>query len=381
MPPPDNTTAYAFLDTPSAVEEFVHTLSDSPFVALDTEGASFHRYVDRVYLIQLAGPTGGAIVDPLAMETPPALGALLNDPDVEVVLHDADYDLRLLKQDYGWNVRRLFDTRVAAQLLGIRSFGLGALLERYFGVTLDKKFQRADWSMRPLSAAMLDYAALDTSYLIQLRDVLGTELGRLDRVAWAEEEFRRIEGARWEADDEEPAAFLRIKGARELSRPQLAVLREMVAWRDNVARDLDRAAFRVMGNESLLEIARSEAASREEILSVRGVPRSLVARRGDELLAAIARGRATPADRLPRFPKGKRFERDPRFDERVARLRTARDAAAQKLELDPGVLCSRERLEAIARRAPATFEELLEVGELRRWQAEILGSQILRAVS
>src|SRR5206468_10656891 len=127
---------------------------------------SFHRFIDRIYLLQLSTRDRSAIIDPLRIGAPQELGALLEDPNVEIVFHDADYDLRLLRQDYGWQVRTIFDTRVAAQLLGIRAFGLAALLEKYFGVKLDKKHQRADWSMRPLTPDMLNYAAQDTMHLL-----------------------------------------------------------------------------------------------------------------------------------------------------------------------------------------------------------------------
>jgi ribonuclease D len=154
-----------YLDTSSTVDTFFASIASSRILALDTEGASFHRFVDRIYLLQLSTREQTAIIDPLPVGKPAGLGRLLEDPGVEIVFHDADYDLRLLHQDYGWHTRHIFDTRVAAQLLGIRAFGLAALLEKYFGVKLDKKHQRADWSMRPLTQGMLDYAAQDTIHL------------------------------------------------------------------------------------------------------------------------------------------------------------------------------------------------------------------------
>src|SRR3954471_24938386 len=159
-----------YLDTAQDTSRFLRSIADFDLLALDTEGASFHRFLDRIYLLQLSTRDRSAIIDPLPIGSPAKLGQLLQDPKVEVVFHDADYDLRLVHQDYGWHVTKIFDTRVAAQLLGIKSFGLAALLEQYFDVKLDKKHQRADWSMRPLTADMLDYAAQDTRYLLQLRD-------------------------------------------------------------------------------------------------------------------------------------------------------------------------------------------------------------------
>ncbi|MDQ3949356.1 MAG: HRDC domain-containing protein, partial [Gemmatimonadota bacterium] len=345
------TAAYVYLDTPDAVSRFLNSIGRTDAIALDTEGASYHRFVDRIYLLQLSTRDKSAIIDPLPIGTPPALGGLLESPDVEVVFHDADYDLRLLQQDYGWHVRNIFDTRIAAQLLGIRAFGLAALLERYFGVKLDKKHQRADWSRRPLTADMLEYAALDTAHLLALRDRLAEELDRASRRAWAQEEFALLEGTRWDAEDAD-TAYLRVKGARDLTRRELAVLRELVPWRDAVAKQADRATFRVIGNEQLLAIAREQPATRDALGAIKGMPRGLLESRGAELMAAVRRGLAVPEAELPRFPRAPRWERDTDFDARVNALKAVRDETAQRLDLDPGVLGARDRLEAVARKNP-----------------------------
>ncbi len=368
-----------YLDTSTAVDGFLETIADVRTLALDTEGASFHRFVDRIYLLQLSTREQSAIIDPLPIGSPVRLGQLLESRDVEVVFHDADYDLRLLQQDYGWHVRNIFDTRVAAQLLGLKAFGLAALLERYFGVKLDKKHQRADWSMRPLSQGMLDYAAQDTLHLLELRDRLHEELERAMRWDWAREEFSLLEGTRW-ADEDPGNAFLRIKGARDLTRRELAILRELGPWRDSVARHLDRATFRVVGNEQLLEISRSQPTTREALAAIKGMPRGLLEARHGEMLDAVRRGQAVSDSDLPRFPKSARWDRDPEFDARVSSLKTVRDATAVRLDLDPGVLCARERLEAVARRNPANHEQLAEIPELRRWQVAQLGEDFLKAL-
>jgi ribonuclease D len=304
---------------------------------------------------------------------------MLQSKSVEVVFHDADYDLRLLHQDYGWHVTNIFDTRIAAQLLGIKSFGLAALLEQYFDVKLDKKHQRADWSMRPLTADMLDYAAQDTRFLLQLRDQMKGELERRGRLRWAQEEFARLEGTRWEAE-ESMEGFLRLKGARDLSRRELAVLREVANWRDTVAAQLDRATFRVMGNEVLFDLARLTPKSVSELSAIKGMPKGMLDRAGADIVAAIRRGSEVPEAELPKFPRGQRWNKDRDFDERVARLKAVRDAAATRLELDPGVLCSRERLENVARSNAKTVEDLAAVPDLRRWQIEEMGEGFLRAL-
>jgi ribonuclease D len=373
-------SSVTYLDDDHEVASFLGTIAATQDLAIDTEGASFHRFVDRVYLLQLSTPTEHAVLDPLAIAPPAGLGALVQDPAVQVVFHDADYDLRLLRQDYGWKVRGLFDTRVAAQLLGVKQFGLAALLGEHFGVKLDKKHQRADWSMRPLTADMLAYAAQDTMHLLALRDILRDQLERADRMAWAVEEFARLEAVEFSADD--PAnAFLKLKGARDLSRRELALLRELVQWRDSVAATLDRATFRVMGNETLLDIARTAPRSASELAAIKGVPRSLSENRIADVLQAVTRGLAVSAEELPQFPKAPRWDRDPKFEERVSALRTVRDTVAGRLDLDPGVLCSRERLETVARKVPTTLEELEAIPDLRRWQIGLMGTEMLKAVA
>lgn len=373
-------SAPLYLDTADAVDRFLSGLTGVRTLALDTEGASFHRFVDRIYLLQLSTAHHEAVIDPLPIGTPEKLGALLEDRDVEVVLHDADYDLRLLHQDYGWRVTHLFDTRVAAQLLGIKAFGLAALLEQFFGLKLDKKHQRADWSMRPLTADMLDYAAQDTRHLLGLRDQLHRELEKKGRWHWAKEEFARAEGTKWDTDGADES-FLRLKGARDLTRRELARLRELVKWRDTIAAELDRATFRVAGNEVLLDLSRVAPTSREALFGVKGFPRGMNDARAAEALQAIARGNAVAESELPRFPKSARWDRDPDFDERVARLKSVRDVVAGRLDLDPGVLCSRDRMELVARRKPRHVDDLDSIPELRKWQIEVLGVDFVKALS
>lgn len=378
-PGPPGSNGPQYLDSAEAADKFLASIAGTRALALDTEGASFHRYVDRIYLLQLSTDRRHAIIDPLRVSSPEKLGVLLESRDVEVIFHDADYDLRLLHQDYGWRVTNIFDTRVAAQLLGIKAFGLAALLEGFFGVRLDKKHQRADWSMRPLPGDMLEYAAQDTMHLLPLRQRLHDALDKKGRLHWAREEFERLEGTRWEEAGED-TSFLRIKGARDITRRELAILRELVAWRDGVARELDRSTFRVAGNEVLLVMAREGPTTLAALESMKGLSRSVVARQAQAILDAIAKGKAVPESDLPKFPRSQRWARDPDFEDRANALKPVRDRRAAELELDPGVLCPRERLEAIARRNPHSIEELMEVTDVRRWQAEVLGDEFIRAL-
>lgn len=369
------------IERPDALADLIRELRREAIVGIDTEAASFHRYHDRVYLLQLSSRTRTAVVDPLATGGLAPLADLLGDRAVELVFHDGDYDLRLLHHEFGFRVHHLFDTRIAAQFINEPGIGLATLLERRFGVRTDKKFQRADWSVRPLSPAMIAYAATDTRYLPALRDTLLADLDRLGRTAWVREECELLTGVEWAPAEPPETAFLRLKGARTLDRRGLAVLRELFVWREGTAAAMDRALFRVLGNEALLALATERPRTAADIGRMRGVGRSLVASHGDALVAAIERGLALPAEELPRIVRRPRPKPDPAFDARLEPLRAARVSLSARLQLQPGVLCPNTTLEAIARRGPRTPDELREVEGVRRWQVDAIGAELLAAVA
>jgi ribonuclease D len=374
-PPPSR------IDTQSAFEALLAELGREPLLAVDTEAASFHRYHDRVYLVQLSSRVRTAIVDPLAVSDLTPLGRLLADPSVEVVFHDADYDLRLLDQQYGFRAARLFDTRVAAQLLNEPGIGLAALLEKYLDVRLDKRFQRADWSTRPLPPEMLDYAAADTRHLPVLRDILRSRLAERGRLSWAEEEFALLEQVKWRtAEDDEPA-YLRVKGAKLLRGRHLAALRELHQWREEAAARTDRAAFRILNTDPLLAIARALPTDLAALRAIRGISPDFVDRRGREILEAVRRALDLPERDLPRIERGPRRIPDPAFEARLDRLKAKRNELAARLDLAPGVLCPNATLEAIARVRPRTLDELRGIPGIRRWQAESFGGELLETVT
>jgi ribonuclease D len=368
------------IETSDALSGLFGDLAAESLLAVDTEAASFHRYRDRVYLLQVSSRRRTAVVDPLAVRDLGALGRLLADPGVEIVFHDADYDLRLLEQEYGFRATRLFDTRIAAQLLNEPGIGLAALLEKYFGVRLDKRFQRADWSARPLSREMISYAASDTRHLPGLRDIMREQLAARGRLGWAEEEFELLAQVRWRNDQGEPA-FLRMKGAKALKGRALAVLREVHQWREELAARSDRAPFRILSNEPMLEIARAQPRDASALRAMRGVGGELVERRGRELLAAVQRGLELPESEIPRLARAARRPPDPAYEARLERLKALRNELAARYELAPGVLCPNGTLEAIARAEPRSVEELRSIPELRRWQIEEFGDALVRAIA
>lgn len=372
---------YEYIDSADALERAVGRLEAEPVLGVDTEAAGYHRYHDRISLIQISSPAENLLIDPLALDDLSGLAPLFEEKGRIKIFHDADFDLRILDRDLGLHVQSLFDTQIAAAFVGERGLGLGAVVEKYLGISLPKAYQRADWAERPLTEGMKEYAATDTAYLAPLRERLLEALERLGRLAWAEEEFRRREGTRQSEPDDAREAFMKVKGARDLPPRALAVLREIHGWREAVGRERDQATFRVLSNPSMIEIALKTPTTPAALREVQGVSPGLVERRGREMIAAVRRALALADDELPRFPPARRWERDLEVEERAERLRQARNRLAEALDLDPGFLVSRAVLDEVARRRPTTPEELAAIPELRRWQIEAAGDEILRTVA
>lgn len=372
--------AYELITDPETLTRAVRDLEGAPLLALDTEASSFHRYQERVCLVQLSDRRRNLLIDPLAITDLGPLGALLADPGMQVVIHDADYDLRILAKYHGIRVENVFDTLVAAELLNEPEIGLAALLLKYQGVQVDKKFQKADWSERPLPAPMLDYAAGDTAHLIALRDQLESRLREKDRWTWAEEEFALLTDAPFNLPVDEEPTFLKVKGAKVLRPHQLAVLREVHGWREGLAKKLDRAPFMVMGNEVLIGLATEPPASVRELADRKGVNERLVQRHGHDIMEAVQRGVALPREEWPRLPKPKRWERDDDFEDRVKRLKAVRDKLTAEHDLRPGIVAANQLLMDIARTLPGDLDALAVLPGIRRYQVEHFGSALLNAL-
>ena len=361
-------------------------LSSEPWLALDCEAAGFHRYSDRLCLLQISTSSATHIVDPLAFDPGDTLRGPLEDPAIEVLMHGADYDIRLLDRDLGGGLRGLFDTQVAAALLGESSLGLAALLERHLGVKLSKKFQRADWARRPLPDDMLEYAASDTIHLRKLADLLRARLDEAGRLAWALEECRFLEEVRWEGErsDEIEDPVSRVRGARDLTPREVAFLREALAWRDNIARARDKAPFRIAGDQALLEVVVRRPGTPSQLAEVKGFSRDLANQEGQDLLKHMARVALLPDGEIVPYPRRARTgpgRLSPDAEERAMRLKEVRNHRAEELMIDRGTLLSNAVLFEIARRDPNSRDDLDAVPGLRRWQANALGETILATLN
>jgi ribonuclease D len=348
-----------------------------PLVAADLESNGFFRYPERICLVQLATGDAVHVIDPLSIDDPAPLGKLLADPSVAKIFHSADYDIRSLDRDWGFHIRGLFDTSIAAAFVGSEKLGLAAILKEYLDVDVnkDKKLQRADWSRRPLTDEMLRYAAQDVAHLARLKGVLDGKLARLGRTEWVREETDRLARVRHTPPDEE-WGFLSVKGSRDLDGRGLAVLKSLHSFRENEALMLDRPPFKVLSDAVLASLAADPHA---DISKVKGIGRYGRGPAVSKVRRAIKEGLGSPPVRRPRQRRAEGERLSPkeraRARDRLRLLKGWRSDQAAKLGLDPPLIWPAASLGRLAAK-PDSLPSELECEDVRRWQRREFGDSL-----
>jgi len=369
-------TQYRLITDPEALKAATERLRGEKLLAFDLEADSMHHYREQVCLLQISSDSENLIVDPLACPDFSTFAPIFADPAIVKVFHGADYDVRMLHRCFGIEINNLFDTMIACQFLGEPAVGLAAVLKKRFGVELDKRYQQADWSKRPLPPAMLDYAAKDTSLLLPLYRQLTVELAAKGRQHWVKEECELLTRVRMTERSDEPL-FLRFKGASRLKGETLALLEELLRFRDEEAQRRDLPPFKILGNETLRELAERNPSSLNDLTVIPGLSAKLLDRYGRGILQAVKRARDLPANRLPNFPRLRRPERSRQQDERLKKLKEWRTSKATALGVDPGILANNTLLDGLAEEAP---KKLADASGIKAWQAEAFGEELLRIV-
>ena len=364
-----------FIANPPALRRLADELSREAIIAVDMEANGLYAYQEQVCLIQFSTTEKDFLVDPLALgkEGIAPLGAIFSAPAIEKVFHAAEYDLIMLQRDFDFSLTNLFDTMVAARILGWKRVGLGNILEEQFGIKLEKKYQRANWGQRPLPDEMLTYAQLDTHYLIELRNRIKAELQEKGRWQLALEDFRL--GCQVDASEHEfdPADPWQVKGAYDLQPHEAAILKELSHFRAEKARQLDRPVFKVISNRALISLAQRQPRNHQELTHIRGVSKRQDRWIGDELLAAIQRGKAAEPIYPPSRPRPSRA-----YIDRVDRLLNWRKRRGRKMGVKSDVILPKDIIYDLARERPTTRDELAEVLEAVPWRLEHFGDAILK---
>lgn len=365
----------------AALEQMQKHLLSQSLIAVDTEADSLYAYFEKVCLLQISTRAADYLVDPLALadreNAMTVLAPLFADAAMEKVFHAAEYDIFCLKRDFRFQFANLFDTMIAARILGWKNIGLGNILQERFGAKLNKKMQRADWGRRPLTVEQIAYAREDTHYLLALRDLQIEELEKAGRVEEAREEFVRLAGVEPAPRRFDPDAYWNIDGARKLAPASLGALRELYCFRDAQARREDHPPFKVLSDATLIHIATARPASPRAMAHLRGVSEVVVRRYGASILAAVARGVAAPQTTTPR-PHSRA---DPLLDDsarnRFGKLKEWRKARAAKRGVETDVIVSNDVLYAMARKNPKALEGLVEVSSLGPWKVREYGEEML----
>jgi ribonuclease D len=357
---------------PGPLRNLVDRLERERILAVDTESNSLYAYREQVCLIQFSTPNEDILVDPLALDDLSPLAPLFADPKIEKVFHAAEYDLITLKRDFGFRFENLFDTMMAARILGWEEVGLGSILKAEFGVQLDKRFQRANWGQRPLPRELLSYARLDTRYLIALRGRLQQELQEKGLLALANEDFGRLRHVNGRSPENQPDACWRVSGSYDLSGQEAAVLQELCRYRDQVARSLNRPLFKVIGDRALLGIAKVAPGdvrdlNRSGLLS----PRQLQ-RHGEALVRAVRRGLKAEPIYPPRSPRP-----EDAYLGRLDALREWRKRKGRDLGVSSDVVIPRDLMYTLVEENPQDADTLAQVMKDVPWRLERFGDEIL----
>lgn len=357
----------ALIETPRHFAELVADLGRQPRIAVDTESNSLHAYRERVCLVQFSTPENDYVLDPLALDDLSALGPIFESPSIEKIFHASEYDIICLRRDFGFSFASIFDTMQAGRILGRRQAGLDRLLEEKFGVKMNKRFQKADWAVRPLSRDLLLYARLDTHYLIPLRDMLKAELEAKGLWQLAEEDFelaRHPNGAR---PKPEIPAWFRYGARRGLEPRALTVLNELLLWRDQAASTLDRPAFKVLDDDRLVEIAVAMPSTPQDLAALGLTPRQMQ-NWTEPILQAVAQGLEAPLVKRRPLPRP-----DDAYLKRLDKLKDWRKKAAAKMDVESDVVLPRQLMLALAEQGAPALRSVMQASP---WRLEHFGDEL-----
>lgn len=371
---------YHLIADPSALKAFIDTLEGESVIAVDLEADSMYHFREKVCLIQISAGRMSVVIDPLAVPDLSGLRPVFADPGVRKIFHGADYDVRSLHRDFGIEIQNLFDTQIACRFLGFQESGLEAVIRSQFDIVLDKKFQKKNWSKRPLPPEMLAYAASDTRYLIPLTERLLPSLREKQRLPWVLEECRLLSQVRALPENGDPL-FLKFKGAGRLRPRNLAVLEFLLQLRREIAEKKDRPLFKVFDNDSIMKIVKARPTSSAQLERAGSLSRKQLEMYGHAVVQRVLDALAVPESDLPDYPHKKSPVLSARVPERINTLKAWRDKKAAELEIDPTLICNKSLLTTLAVNNPHDAGALESIEELKTWQRETFGEDILAVLN
>ena len=367
---------YQIVDTAAGLEKAVSALEQEKVIAVDMEADSMYHFKEKVCLIQLATEKTSVVVDPLQIKNFAPLSPLFSNPDIKKIFHGADYDVRSLYRDFKIKISNLFDTELACRFLGIKETGLKAVLRMFFEINIDKKYQKKDWSKRPLPEEMIEYASKDVIYLLPLAKILIQKLEEIDRLSWVLEECRNLSKVRPILPNEEPL-FLKFKGAGRLKSRSLAVLEALLQYRKSVAEKKDKPLFKIIGNDSIMKIATARPVTLRRLRGVNALSGRQISMYGKDLIKVVAGALKTTERELPVYPRKTVSAMPSEVLKRITLLKSWRDLKARALDMDSGILCNNALVTAIAVKNPENKKSMGTIKEMKNWQKTAFGREII----
>ena len=367
---------YQMVDTAAGLEKAAGALEKEKVIAVDLEADSMYHFKEKVCLIQLATEKTSVVVDPLQVKNFSPLSPLFSNPDIKKIFHGADYDVRSLYRDFKIKINNLFDTELACRFLGIKETGLKAVLKMFFEINIEKKYQKKDWSKRPLPEEMVEYASKDVIYLLPLAKILIDKLEEIDRLSWVLEECNVLSKVRPVLPDEDPL-FLKFKGAGRLKSKSLAVLEALLQYRKSVAEKKDKPLFKIIGNDSIMKIATARPVTLRRLKGVKALSGRQISMYGNDLIQVVAGALKITERGLPVYPRKTVLPMSSEVLERIKVLKSWRDSKARALDMDSGMLCNNALITAIAVKDPEDKKSMGTIKEMKNWQKTAFGREII----
>ena len=368
---------YHIINSSAALECFVTELEGVTSIAVDLESDSLYHFQERVCLIQISTPDKTVIVDPLIIRDMSSLKPVFSRKDIRKIFHGADYDIRSLYRDFGIEITTLFDTQLASMFLGINETSLEALLQDRFHIHLNKKYQKKDWSIRPLPHDMLSYASMDVMYLLPLAEQLRSALQKMNRLYWVEEEAELLSKVRPATTNQEPL-FLKFKGAGKLNPRSLAVLESLLSYRKKIAKKKDKPLYKVIGNASLMKISAAMPSDLIRLASSGALSPKQIRMFGNDVVAMVQLAFQIPEGDLPMYPRKKRPVFQPGVSKRVKAIESWRNTRSKALKLNPALIFSNSLISTLAIQHPITLDDLEKIPGVKKWQVMEFGEEILK---
>jgi len=366
---------YQIIDTPSKLEDVALLLKKEKTIAVDLEADSMFHFKEKVCLVQIAAKRINVVIDTLQIKDLSLLKPFFENRDIKKIFHGADYDVRSLYRDFRIKINNLFDTQLACMFLGIKGTGLDAVLQQRFNVKLNKRFQKKDWSKRPLPDEMIRYAACDVIYLLPLASILEKELAEKGRLSWVYEECAILSKVRPPALNSDPL-YLKFKGAGRLNRRCLAVLEYLLQSRRKIAKKKDKPLFKIFSNNSMIKLAEAKPTNLRRLKNLYALSARQIDMYGNALVEAINKALNIPENKLPVYPRNKAPVEKPEVTERIKALKPWRDNKAKALEINSSLVLTNAMINTLAIHNPLDKSNVERIKGLKNWQKEEFGEDI-----